>query len=64
MAFKLGWGAVETPQPHFVWSPKGEQDGVIRPDDPWAKRAVDFWQRLPRPVADRLGPWLHGHFFV
>lgn len=63
MAFKLGWGAEETPQPHFVWSASGKPAG-IKSDDPWAQRAITFWQRLPRPVADRLGPFVHGYFFV
>jgi hypothetical protein len=63
MAFKVGWGAVETPQPQFVRALRGEV-GHTNPDDPWAQRAIQLWQRLPRPVADRLGPWVHGHFFV
>jgi FemAB-related protein (PEP-CTERM system-associated) len=63
MAFKVGWGATETPQPQLVRALRGEV-GHVNPDDPWARRAVRLWQRLPRPVADRLGPWVHGHFFV
>lgn len=63
MAFKVGWGAVETPQPHFAWSPSGPP-GHLDAEDPWAKRAILLWQKLPRQVADRLGPWVHGQFFV
>ncbi|MFT3775009.1 MAG: GNAT family N-acetyltransferase [Minicystis sp.] len=64
MAFKLGWGAVETPQPHFTYRADGKQPSAIQADDPWARRAIELWQRLPRKVADRLGPWVHGSFFV
>lgn len=63
LAFKLGWGAVETPEPHFVYALGGSSPGVDA-EDPWARRAIELWQRLPRPIADRLGPWVHGNFFV
>jgi FemAB-related protein (PEP-CTERM system-associated) len=62
--FKLRWGATMTPQPHFVFSRDGKPPRALSADNPWERRAIAIWQRLPRPIADRLGPWLHGHFFV
>lgn len=63
LAFKLGWGAIEAPEPHFIHALAGAHHHV-RADDPWAARAIALWRALPRPLADRLGPWVHGRFFV
>ncbi len=63
MGFKLNWGAVTTPQPYFIYTAKGDPP-ALDVDDPTVKRLIQLWQRLPRPVADRLGPWVHGHFLV
>jgi FemAB-related protein (PEP-CTERM system-associated) len=54
LAFKTGWGAVVRPQPMMVYALRGRPrlDG----HDPLVERLVTLWQRLPRPVADALGP--------
>ena len=56
--FKKQWGA----QPHQLywhyWIRGGGQPPVINPSNPKYRLAVAAWQRLPLPVANRLGPWL------
>jgi FemAB-related protein (PEP-CTERM system-associated) len=63
LAFKLHWGAVTTPQPYFVHAARGEPP-ALDVEAPSVQRLIKLWQRLPRPVADALGPWVHGHFLV
>lgn len=56
--FKKQWGA----EPHQLywhyWIRGGGQPPVINPSNPKYRLAVTAWQRLPLPVANRLGPWL------
>jgi FemAB-related protein (PEP-CTERM system-associated) len=57
LAFKLGWGAVTTPQPLLVRTLRGKaprMDG----ESPVVRGLVALWQRLPRQLADLLGPWV------
>jgi FemAB-related protein (PEP-CTERM system-associated) len=63
MAFKLHWGAITTPQPYFVYTARGEPP-ALDVDAPAVRRLIQLWQRLPRPVADALGPLVHGHFLA
>jgi len=63
LAFKLHWGAHTTPQPYFVYTARGSPP-TLDVDAPAVQRLIQLWQRLPRPVADALGPWVHGHFLA
>jgi FemAB-related protein (PEP-CTERM system-associated) len=63
LAFKLHWGAVTSPQPYFVYTARGEPP-ALDVEAPAVKRLIQLWQRLPRRVADALGPWVHGHFLA
>ena len=55
LQFKLGWGAEIAPQPFLIYS----RDGVNPPLNS-KKNQIDVvvytLQRLPRPIADRVGP--------
>lgn len=55
--FKLQWGGEDVPLPWLQWSP-GEVDSTPSPDRPAYRLAVSAWQRLPLPVANRVGPFL------
>ena len=55
LAFKLGWGAQESPQPCLIYS----KDGTEINFDPHQRGVgwlINQWKRLPRNFADRLGP--------
>jgi serine/alanine adding enzyme len=53
--FKLQWGGADEPLPWAQWSRDG---GGSTPsaDRPLFRIAIRAWQRLPLPVANRLGP--------
>lgn len=55
--FKKQWGGADVPLPWAQWSPSGVTS-TPSPDRPVYRLAASAWQRLPRPVADRLGPIL------
>ena len=60
--FKTRWGATVIPQPfHFVY--RGAPPRVD-PGDPLVEKLVELWKRLPRGLADRLGPIICGRFLV
>lgn len=63
LAFKLGWGAVTTAQPFLVHTTRGRPPRFDA-DSPTLKRLIHFWQSLPRPVADALGPGIHRQFLI
>jgi FemAB-related protein (PEP-CTERM system-associated) len=55
LAFKIGWGAKVVAQPTYVFSAPGKSP-KLSPEDPVVDFFVRQWQRLPRRVADALGP--------
>jgi FemAB-related protein (PEP-CTERM system-associated) len=55
LAFKLGWGAVTTPQPLLLRALRGRPPRVDV-NSPMVRALVATWKRLPRPIADALGP--------
>ncbi|MDQ3556897.1 MAG: FemAB family PEP-CTERM system-associated protein [Gemmatimonadota bacterium] len=55
--FKLQWGGADVPLPWAQWSP-GAVDATPSPDRPLFRLATSAWQRLPLPIANRLGPLL------
>jgi FemAB-related protein (PEP-CTERM system-associated) len=62
--FKRRFGAERRPQPQLVYRPDGKTAAPLRAEDPVPRLAIALWKRLPRPVADWLGPWVIGHFWV
>jgi len=61
--FKLRWGAQELPQPFYMYAPKGEPPRM-NARDPGVQRLVRLWQRLPRALADALGPTICRSFLA
>jgi FemAB-related protein (PEP-CTERM system-associated) len=55
LAFKLGWGAVTSAQPLLVQVLRGKPPS-IDVSSPMVRALVATWKRLPRPMADALGP--------
>ncbi len=53
--FKLQWGGDDVPLPWSQWSPSGVE-ATPSPDRPLFRLATAAWQRLPLPVANRVGP--------
>lgn len=63
LAFKLTWGAVQTPQPFYIYTARGKPPSFDA-DDATVKRLANFWMSLPRPVADALGPTIYRNFLA
>jgi FemAB-related protein (PEP-CTERM system-associated) len=63
LAFKTSWGAVVEPEPFFVWSRPGKAPHLDA-SDASTQRLIQLWQRLPRPLADALGPSVCRRFLV
>ena len=55
LAFKLGWGAEMTAQPLLVRTLRGKPPSMDV-ESPLVRTLVAVWQRLPRGLADALGP--------
>jgi serine/alanine adding enzyme len=53
--FKLQWGGHDVPLPWTYWSRAGDV-GTPSADSPAYRLAISVWQRLPMPIANRLGP--------
>jgi FemAB-related protein (PEP-CTERM system-associated) len=54
--FKLQWGCEEIPLYWDYWLADGKELPEVNPDNPKYRLAIGIWQRLPLPVANRLGP--------
>ncbi len=61
--FKLHFGAVVEPMPFYIYPLRGEAP-TMDSHDPGIKRLVRLWQRLPRRVADLVGPEICKRFLV
>lgn len=63
LTFKLRWGAEATPQPWYIYTSRGRPP-ELDAHDPSVQRLIQLWQRLPRPVADALGPHICRRFLA
>ena len=55
--FKRQWGGLDVALPWAHWSTRGKV-ATPSPERPLFRRATAVWQRIPLPVANRLGPIL------
>ncbi|CAN5539776.1 FemAB family PEP-CTERM system-associated protein [soil metagenome] len=55
--FKLQWGGHDVPLPWASWSPRADA-GTPSADSAAYGLAIRVWQRLPMPIANRLGPMI------
>jgi FemAB-related protein (PEP-CTERM system-associated) len=56
--FKRHWGFTPEPVVYAHWSPDGRPAPELDPNRGLGRLFVRAWPRLPRALADRLGPWL------
>lgn len=57
-SFKKNWGFEPEPLSYAVWTAPG---AAARDADPTSDKhglAIRLWQKLPLPVANRIGPWI------
>ncbi len=56
--FKAQWGAEPQQLRWHYWLPEGAEPPRLTPSNPKFRAAIALWQRLPVPVANRLGPFI------
>jgi FemAB-related protein (PEP-CTERM system-associated) len=57
-AFKKNWGFVPAPLSYAVRNADGLPPRDVNPLSPKYRLQIALWQRLPLPIANRLGPWI------
>lgn len=56
-SYKKNWGFEPKPLRYASWSADGSKRDM-NPNSPKYRAMVNMWQRLPLPVANRIGPWI------
>ncbi|MGP1283712.1 MAG: FemAB family XrtA/PEP-CTERM system-associated protein [Parasphingopyxis sp.] len=56
--FKKNWGFTPEPLRYAVRTAGGATPREMNPNDPKYRLQVALWQRLPLPIANRVGPWI------
>lgn len=56
--FKKNWGFEPEPLSYAVRTADGAEPRDINPNSPKYKAQIALWQKLPLPVANRIGPWI------
>lgn len=54
--FKKNWGFEPSPLAYARWTAPGAQERDIDPNSPRHAARITLWKRLPRSLADRIGP--------
>ncbi|TKD50925.1 FemAB family XrtA/PEP-CTERM system-associated protein [Sphingomonas baiyangensis] len=57
-AFKKNWGFEPSPRAYHTRVAQSEAKRSVNPLDPRYAARVALWQKLPLPIANRLGPWI------
>jgi FemAB-related protein (PEP-CTERM system-associated) len=57
-AFKKNWGFEPQPLGYAIRTADGQEPRQINPMSPRYRLQVAAWQKLPLPVANRIGPWI------
>jgi FemAB-related protein (PEP-CTERM system-associated) len=57
-SFKKNWGFEPEPMAYAVHTADGQEPRDVNPNSPKYKAQIALWQKLPLPVANRLGPWI------
>jgi FemAB-related protein (PEP-CTERM system-associated) len=63
LEFKRRWGAEIEPQPFYIYAARGEAPSLDA-GDPNVQLMIGLWRRLPRFVADALGPSVCSRFLA
>ncbi|WP_288416069.1 FemAB family XrtA/PEP-CTERM system-associated protein [uncultured Novosphingobium sp.] len=56
--FKRNWGFEPEPLSYAVWTAPGSDTRDADPTSAKHRAQIALWQKLPLPVANRLGPWI------
>lgn len=56
--FKKNWGFEPEPMAYAVHTADGQEPRDVNPNSPKYKAQIALWQKLPLPIANRLGPWI------
>ncbi len=56
--FKKNWGFEPEPMAYAVRTADGSEPRDVNPNSPKYKAQIALWQKLPLPIANRLGPWI------
>jgi FemAB-related protein (PEP-CTERM system-associated) len=56
--FKRNWGFTPEPLSYAVWTAPGCDKRDADPTSAKHKLQISLWQKLPLPVANRIGPWI------
>jgi FemAB-related protein (PEP-CTERM system-associated) len=57
-SFKKNWGFEPEPMAYAVHTAEGQEPRDVNPNSSKYKAKIALWQKLPLPVANRLGPWI------
>jgi FemAB-related protein (PEP-CTERM system-associated) len=56
--FKRNWGFTPKPLSYAVWTAPGADERNADPTSAKHELQIALWQKLPLPVANRVGPWI------
>jgi hypothetical protein len=56
--FKRNWGFEPQPLSYAAWTADGAAPRDVNPLSPRYKAKIALWQKLPLPIANRLGPFI------
>ena len=56
--FKKNWGFEPEPMAYAIRTADGQEPRDVNPNSPKYRLQIALWQRLPLPIANRLGPWI------
>lgn len=57
-AYKKNWGFVGEPLGYPTWTASGAAPRDASPLNPRYRAKIAAWQKLPLPIANRIGPWI------
>ena len=57
-SFKKNWGFEPDPMAYAVHTADGQEPRDVNPNSPKYKAQIALWQKLPLPIANRIGPWI------
>lgn len=56
--FKKNWGFEPEPMAYAIHTADGQVPRDVNPNSPKYKAQIALWQKLPLPIANRIGPWI------
>lgn len=56
--FKKNWGFEPEPMAYAIHTADGQEPRDVNPNSPKYRAQIALWQKLPLPIANRVGPWI------